>query len=470
MGRAKYTPAMDRLGPLIATVAASDASGVPALAMTARAAGADRVEIRTDCLGPGENASTLLPLAETVPLLLSGHRDRLRSEEISLLRSAQDHGAWVDVPFAEDLPEDLHGLDRSRLVLSWHSFEGTPGDLPRVLARMRSRPAAAYKLVPTARDFPDALAVLSLLEREGRGDLCAFAMGTPGIPVRALALAWGSCATYAVAPGCEAAAPGQMAIEEFLVTYRPLDIRKEDPLYVLAGWPLTYTKTPSFFNPWLDRLQLPGRYLPFPCTDPRDLLESGLPLRGVAVTIPHKEAPLRLTSRASRLARLSGACNTLVPDGLGWIAANTDVYGIRRALRGVPSGARCLLLGGGGAAAAAALALRGRGPVGVSCRDEAKGRAFARRFGVAAVPWSKRDSTPWDLLVNATPSGSQADESPFPLEALRGRWVLDMVVRPGGTALLRTASTLGLEAIPGEAMLVPQARLQFRLWTGRRAP
>ncbi len=208
-----------------------------------------------------------------------------------MLRSAQDHGAWIDVPFAEDLPEELYGLDRSRLVLSWHAFDGTPGDLPRVLARMRSHPAAAYKLVPTARDFPDALAILRLLERESRGDLCAFSMGAPGIPVRVLALAWGSCATYATAPGCEAAAPGQMALEEFLATYRPLDIRKGDPLYALAGWPLTYTKTPSFFNPWLDRSGLPGRYIPFPCTDPRDLLESGLPLRGVAVTTPTRRPP-----------------------------------------------------------------------------------------------------------------------------------------------------------------------------------
>ena len=461
---------MDRLGPIIATVTTSTAAAVPGLVSAARAAGADRVEIRIDCLAPGQDASSLFPLAESVPLLFSGHRDRLGSEEIPLLRSAQDHGAWVDVPFGEDLPEDLCGLHRSRLLLSWHSFEGTPDHLPRILARMRAYSVAAYKLVPTARDFPEALAVLRLLERDGRGDLCAFSMGAPGIPVRILALAWGSCATYAAAPGCEVAAPGQMAIEEFVATYRPLDVRKGDPLYALAGWPLTYTKTPSFFNSWLDLSGLPGRYVPIPCTDPRDILESGLPLRGVAVTTPHKEAPLRLTSRASRLARLSGACNTLVPEGLGWMAANTDVYGVRRALHGVPPGARCLLLGGGGAAAAVALALKGRGPVAVSCRDEARGRAFALRFGLDAVPWPSRVTTPWDLLVNATPMGSQSDESPYPPEALRGRWVLDMVVRPGGTPLLRAASALGLEAIPGEAMLVPQARLQFKLWTGRRAP
>ena len=72
--------------------------------------------------------------------------------------------------------------------------------------------------------------------------------------------------------------------------------------------------------------------------------------------------------------------------------------------------------------------------------------------------------------MNATPVGREGEETPYPLDALGGRWVMDMVVRPGGTPLLRAAAAQGLEAIPGEAMLVPQAALQFRLWTGRRPP
>jgi shikimate dehydrogenase len=315
------------------------------------------------------------------------------------------------------------------------------------------------------------LSTLRFLERNGATwDLCVFAMGGPGAPSRVLALAWGSCATYATAPGCETAAAGQVGLEAFLGDYRPGDLGRQDPLYALVGWPLTHTLTPSFFNRWLARAGLPGRYLPVPCTDPKDLLEGGLPLGGLAVTIPHKEIVLSLAGRSSHLVRATGACNTLLPKPACWLAANTDVFGVRRALREVPRGSRCLLLGYGGAAAAAAYALAGLGPVSVAGHDDVKAAAFARRWGVQAVPWKERGSVPWDLLVNATPVGRHDGETPYPVDRLSGRWVFDMVVRPGGTPLLTVATTQGRNTIPGEAMLVPQAALQYRLWMERRPP
>ena len=470
---------MERLGPVVATVPTATASAATAAARAAMAAGADRVELRLDPLelGPelgqeqGEDPRSLLGLTHEMPILLSGHRDRLRTEELPILKRGQEMGAWVDIPFSPDLPQDLFGLDPSRLVLSWHDFEGTPPDLGAILARMRSHRAAAYKIVPMARDFPHALAVLRFLERQGAsGDLCAFAMGGPGVPTRVLALAWGSCAVYVAAPGCEAIAPGQMGLEEFLGVYRPRDLRPRDPLYALAGWPLAHTQTPAFFNRWLEAAGHTGRYLPVPCLDPKDLLDGGLPLGGVAVTIPHKGTALSLVNRSSRLTRASGACNTLLPISGGWLAANTDVYGVRRALRDVPRGSRCLLLGCGGAAAAAALALVRRGPVSVSGRDDAGAAAFARRWALEAIPWDKRGEARWDLLVNATPVGRHGDEAPYPVDRLYGRWVFDMVVRPGRTTLLTAAEDQRLEAIPGQAMLVPQAALQYRLWMGQRPP
>ncbi|MEW5765899.1 MAG: shikimate dehydrogenase, partial [Acidobacteriota bacterium] len=130
---------------------------------------------------------------------------------------------------------------------------------------------------------------------------------------------------------------------------------------------------------------------------------------------------------------------------------------------------RVLLLGAGGAAAAVALALRGKGPVAVASRDPARARSLALRLGLDPVPWEDRRRTPWDLLVNATPSGQEEEETPYPFP-LAGRTVFDLVVREGGTPLLREARARGLRAVPGEAMLEAQARLQFRLFTGRRPP
>ncbi len=460
---------MERLGPVVATVPAATVSSARAAARAARAAGAARAEMRLDHLDRGEDPLSLADLAREMPLLLSGRRDAFRTEDLPAFRRGQALGAWVDLPFSTHLPEDLFGLDPSKMVLSWHDFEGTPPKPEAVLERMRTRRAAAYKIVTTARDLPDALSMLRFVDHRGtEGDLCAFAMDGPGAPSRVLALAWGSCATYATAPGCEAAAAGQMGLEEFLGDYRPGDLGRQDPLYALAGWPLAHTRTPSFFNRWLANTGLPGRYLPIPCTNPSALLEGGLPLGGVAITIPHKETVVSLAGRSSHLVRATGACNTLLPTPACWLAANTDVFGVRRALRHVPRGSRCLLLGYGGAAAAAAFALAGRGPVSVSGRDDEKAAAFARRWGLLAAPWEERGSARWDLLVNATPVGRHDGEMPYPVDRLCGSWVFDMVVRPGRTTLLKSASDRGLAAIQGEAMLIPQAALQYRLWTGRR--
>lgn len=468
-----YTLAMERLGPVVATVTLPDAASARTAARAARAAGADRVELRIDALARPEDALALLDLAAEMPLLASGSRDAVRESEIAWLRRFQEAGAWVDLPWAPNLPESLWGLDRNRLVLSWHDFGGTPRDLMARLAPMRELHPAVCKIVPTARDFGDLLAVKDLLGAGGnRRDLCAFAMGAPGVASRALALAWGSCATYASVPGCPPAAPGQTDLSTLLEVYRPRDARAEDPLYAVAGWPLLRTGSPSLHNRWLAAMAFPGRFVPLPVHDFETFLRRAgeLPLRGLAITVPHKVLALRLASGASRLARRVGACNTLLPIRGGWMAANTDVYGIRAALAPVPRGSSALLLGAGGAAASVAFVLARRGPLAVAARDGVRAETLASRFGAKAVPWRERTAIPCDLLANATPCGQEGEESPYPLDGLRAPWVFDMVVREGGTPLLGGARAKGLGTIPGEAMLEAQARLQFRLFTGHRPP
>ncbi len=457
----------------MATAALPTVRGQAEAARAALAAGADRAEIRLDLLAPGEDPRALLTLAGEAPLLVSGARDRVRPGEADLLRDFQARGAWVDVPFTPDLPANLFGLASSRLVLSWHGPGHGPADLGGTCAALFSRKAAVRKVVSAALDFSDNLAVRRLLaERGGAGDLCAFAMGLPGQASRILSLAWGSCALYAAAPGCPPAAPGQLLLDDAVGMYRCREIGPRTPLLGVAGWPLTRTGSPALHNRWLKAAGLPHRFLPLPASSLEALLEAapGLFLEGLAVTHPHKAAALAAASEASRLARSAGAANTLRSlDGSGWSAANTDSFGVRRALAGAGPFERILILGAGGAAAAVALALRGKGAVAVASRNLARARSLASRLELQAVPWEDRRRTPWDLLVNATPSGQEGDETPYPFP-LTGRTVFDLVVREGETPLLRKARARGLMAVPGEAMLEAQARLQFRLFTGRRPP
>jgi shikimate dehydrogenase len=76
-----------------------------------------------------------------------------------------------------------------------------------------------------------------------------------------------------------------------------------------------------------------------------------------------------------------------------------------------------------------------------------------------------------DLLVNATPIGTESDECPVPAGVLRRDLaVLDLVYRPSPTRLVRDARSAGARARGGAGMLLRQAAASFTLWTGRPAP
>lgn len=463
---------MDRLGPLVATAAAPTLTEVFRSARAARNAGADRVEVRFDTLGPGEDPRALFALAAEMPLLVSGRRDRFRPEDLSLLLAAQSRGAWVDVPVQGASDADLGQLRPDRLVLSSHDFEGTPADLVSQAEGLLGGKGAAKKLIFTARRVADCLQARDLLSRFPAANLTTFAMGQAGVLSRALALAWGSETVYTAAPHCPSAAPGQIPMED-LFCWGALSLTSTTPLFLLAGWPLAYTQTPKFFNRWLKEAGRPERYLPCPVESSAQFVQllSHLPIAGAAVTIPHKEEIAPQLSGRSRLASSTGAVNTLLPDGNGgWRGTNTDVWGIRSALQGLPKrGLRTLVLGAGGAAAGAVYALKGRGEVTLASRTMEKSESLARRLGAKALPWEQRGGAEWDLLVNATPSGREGEELPFPESGLRSGTVFDMVVRrEGETPLLQAARRRGLGTISGESMLTAQAALQFRLWTGRR--
>lgn len=463
---------MDRFGTVVATAALPRAALQREAARAALREGADRAEVRLDRLAPGEDREALLALAAEIPLLVSGDRYRTSPEELDLLRRAQASGAWVDLPAGPGGTPETAGLDPRRLVLSWHGPPPPADGLRRLAGRLLQSPAARVKIVLEVSRGEEALPLLDLWKGSGEGRLVAFASGYAGFYTRVLSLCRGSAAVYAAAPGAAPAAEGQPELKVLLEEYRIRSLGAADPVYGVAGWPLRHTGSPALHNRWLSRLGLPGVFLPFPFEDLGALAEAAgaLGLRGLAVTMPHKAAALALPPRAGRVARRCGAANTLLfRDGCPRLAANTDVFGVRCALRNLPPFRRVLLLGAGGAAAAAAAALGPRRDLAVTSRDEGRARALARRFGAAVLPWEERGRFPWDLLLQATPCGQEGEEDPYPFP-LRGRALFDLVVRPGQTPLLRRARLSGLAAVGGEAMLEAQARLQFRLFTGRTPP
>ncbi len=192
---------------------------------------------------------------------------------------------------------------------------------------------------------------------------------------------------------------------------------------------------------------------------------------GANVTIPHKLAVMDHLDVIDPEALRARAVNTIAKQGPRLVGSNTDVDGIRDAVKKVgvdPRGADVVILGAGGSARAAAVALEGAHLTFVARRpDEADvpGRVVA--WSDPTWSWKARAA---DLLINATPLGRR-DEMPLRPNALpRDGAIIDLVYIRGGTPLVRKARSLGLRTADGWGILLAQGARSFETWTGKPAP
>ncbi len=260
----------------------------------------------------------------------------------------------------------------------------------------------------------------------------------------------------------------------------------------IFGDPVGHSLSPVMQNAALRLAGFDAVYVPFHVTAAH--LASAvaaipaLGLRGVNVTIPHKEHVCRLLDELDAEAELIGAVNTIVNDDGRLKGFNTDGAGLVRSLREDldfdPRGRRVLLLGAGGAARAAIVALARAGCARIDLLNRTRARAedlrsrFQPRFpGTQIATYALGDSLrallpEGDLLLNTTSIGLRGEAfAAFPWEAVSARLSLyDMVYRPGGTPLVSQARNRGIRACDGLGMLAAQGELAFSLWMGRMPP
>lgn len=245
----------------------------------------------------------------------------------------------------------------------------------------------------------------------------------------------------------------------------------------VCGWPVAHSRSPQMHNAALAQLGLTTwRYqkLPLPphlfAQTVKALPDAGF--RGVNVTIPHKEAALRLADAATETAKQIGAANTLTFENGRIHADNTDATGFLTSLKTSAYDKTALVLGAGGSARAILYALQQAGvrELRVWNRTSAKAEALASEFGAVV------GSQGADIIVNCTSVGLHDPADTFkhlPLSADdlgAGCTVVDMVYRNGGTHLLNVAQANGAEVVDGLEILVAQGAASLERWTGRTAP
>lgn len=252
----------------------------------------------------------------------------------------------------------------------------------------------------------------------------------------------------------------------------------------LIGKPVGHSLSPAMHDAAFAALGLPHRYKTRE-VDEIDLRATIDKLRsedtlGANVTIPHKEAVLRLVDEASDEARRIGAVNTITRQGRRLVGDNTDRQGFRMALEErecVPSGATVLVLGAGGAARACVMELVEGNDVLIASRGYERAEALAaamRGMGTARpLQWEDaRRLASVDALVNATPLGMHGEDAlaGFSFGMLPGI-VVDLVPTSRETTLVRRArEAQHVRVVDGLLMLLHQAARSFALWTGVEPP
>ena len=407
----------------------------------------------------------------------------LRSER---LRGAVEGFDFVDLEGERDgEPEVLAAVPPGRRIVSWH---GEAGDLLTLRARhdaLRRFEARFYKMVTRARASGEELRPLALLKSLGRSDVIAFAMGPIGAWTRLVAPRLGAAVVYCAA-GESAGAPGQFTARALVEDFGLPELAPAAVLCGVAGNPVAHSLSPRLHNAAYRALGLPHLYLPFHVESFGDfwleIVESGsldvlgLPLRGLSVTAPFKEAALAMAGATSPLAERVQSANTLLLQHGVWEAETTDPEGVVRALRsrGVElHGRRAAVVGAGGAGRAAAAGLRQEGAdVTLVNRSAGRGRDVAARLKLPFLDLDDFDPAQFSIVVHATSLGrGKGDALPFPVERLApGSALVDLVYDQGPTPLIAAARARGVTAVDGREVLLWQAAAQFRLMTGRELP
>jgi 3-dehydroquinate dehydratase/shikimate dehydrogenase len=451
------------------------------------------IELRLDYLSrPGLALPKIREFAATHPYVTviatcrraaSGGRFRgsIPSQLEVLLKAADAGCQLLDVELQTIVrlrPSQIDKLrSKAAIVLSFHDFKGTQ-KLEERLKKMALYPADFYKIVSTATSLSDNVTMMKFLERhQDSHSLVGLCMGEQGIISRVLGVRAGSAFTFGALSADERTAPGQVTAPELRTTYRIEQVDAATKVYGVAGDPIEHSLSPAIMNAALRRENVNGVFLALHAKSLKDLMTCAkeIPIHGLAITMPHKQAVLQYLDNTDPFTTKIGACNTVVRSADGKLYGfNTDTSGVVRPLeqRIALQDARVLVLGAGGAARAAVFGLRDRGAqVFILNRNLASAHKLARQAKARSIKRADLKKLEFDVIINATPVGmGNTRESPLNAEEIKARYVFDMVYDPAETRLLKLAKERGCEVIAGSEMFVHQAARQFEIWTGKPAP
>jgi 3-dehydroquinate dehydratase / shikimate dehydrogenase len=454
--------------------------------------GAKMVELRLDYLRGDINIRRLLA-DRPCPVLITCRREvdggkfpGTEQERQMLLRTAIAEGVdYVDLE--EDIAQNIPRFGKTKRLISLHDFRKTPDDLEAIHRRLCELDPDVVKVCTMANRPHDNVRMMRLVG-ESKVPTVGLCMGDIGTPTRLLAGKFGAPFTYATFHHERALAPGQLSFDQMINIYRYERIGRETEVYGVIADPIGHSLSPLIHNAAFAERNLDKVYIPIrvPREDLAQFLDEApeLGIKGLSITIPHKEAVLPKLTKVDDAVRGIGACNTIVVDGKQRLGYNTDFHAAMGSLEDALGGVKldqnplkdktALVLGAGGVGKAIVYGLVAReARVVVTDGRPQVAADLAKRLGCRVVEWAKRHTVAPDVLVNCTPVGMHpnVDETPYDKHHLRPAMVVfDAVYNPESTLLIKDARSRNCRCVTGVDMFVRQACLQFQYFTGQDGP
>jgi len=190
-------------------------------------------------------------------------------------------------------------------------------------------------------------------------------------------------------------------------------------------------------------------------------------LKGLNVTIPHKQAVMPLLNKLDRSAQLVGAVN-VIKNKEGFLTGfNTDYPAFRASLKKWldNTNIKALVLGTGGASKAVIAALNDL---------KIPFQQVSRKVSSNTISYQDlADNSDWVqqhlLIINTTPVGmspniDNAPEIPYNL-LTPSHYLYDLVYNPEETLFLKKGKAIGANVKEGLEMLYLQAELAWDIWS-----
>jgi len=198
-------------------------------------------------------------------------------------------------------------------------------------------------------------------------------------------------------------------------------------------------------------------------------------IKGLSVTVPHKERLYELCDDASDIAKdVEAASNVVFTPERKMIALNYDGLGIVNDIKynhaSKFKNKRVLVVGAGGAAKAVVAAVIAENPASITIANRTKAKAesikelFAYKYSIAIEDFENIQGQ-YDIVINSTSSSIEGVALPLSKFNFRqNSLAYDLMYAENGTFFTKWCGSQNIKSADGRGMLQELSKAIFKFW------